>query len=279
MQQPVRFETTHRPRFSDLDPFGHVNTERYVGYFLEHRFTGLRERLGLDLKTISNLPVAFVIGSLQIEFLRPLIGDLPFTIQSQVIEWGEKDCMIECALFDSRGKEATRCKMRCVCVENSGMRRMPFSNVSVSPNQRSFPRVCVHRSSASTESQPGMWTPFVTYPTGTSASGQRGKSEVKRCRLTFPCSRLTPFADPLPRIARYAILNGSASSCGFTRPKASKSRIEICSPSCAYGETYWRISSGSGTSTAHTVFGDFDSNLRENRTERHGPYVGVQYRF
>jgi opacity protein-like surface antigen len=45
------------------------------------------------------------------------------------------------------------------------------------------------------------------------------------------------------------------------------------------GYQYWRISSGSGTSTAHTVFGDFDSNLRENRTERHGPYVGVQYRF
>lgn len=45
------------------------------------------------------------------------------------------------------------------------------------------------------------------------------------------------------------------------------------------GYQYWRISSGSGTSTAHTIVGDFDSNLRENRTERHGPYVGVQWRF
>jgi hypothetical protein len=45
------------------------------------------------------------------------------------------------------------------------------------------------------------------------------------------------------------------------------------------GFQYWRISSGEGTSTAHTIFGDFDGKLRENRTERYGPYVGVQYRF
>ena len=59
------------------------------------------------------------------------------------------------------------------------------------------------------ESQEGTWTPLVTWPTGTSASGQRGKSGWKSCRLTSPCRRLTPLTAPLPRMARYAMLNGS----------------------------------------------------------------------
>jgi hypothetical protein len=45
------------------------------------------------------------------------------------------------------------------------------------------------------------------------------------------------------------------------------------------GYQYWRIKSGEGTSTARTIGGDVDSKLLENRTERHGPYIGVQYRF
>jgi opacity protein-like surface antigen len=45
------------------------------------------------------------------------------------------------------------------------------------------------------------------------------------------------------------------------------------------GYQYWWIKSGEGTSTARTPAGDFSGRLLENRTERHGPYVGVQYRF
>ena len=45
------------------------------------------------------------------------------------------------------------------------------------------------------------------------------------------------------------------------------------------GFQYWWVKSGEGTSTARTPFGDFDGRLLENKTERYGPYVGVQYRF
>ena len=51
----------------------------------------------------------------------------------------------------------------------------------------------------------GTWTPLVTWPIGTSSSGQRGKSGWKRRRLTFPCRRLTPFdcAAPAERQVRH----------------------------------------------------------------------------
>jgi len=45
------------------------------------------------------------------------------------------------------------------------------------------------------------------------------------------------------------------------------------------GYQYWWIKSGEGTSTARTPDGDFDGKLLENKTERLGPYLSVQYRF
>ena len=45
------------------------------------------------------------------------------------------------------------------------------------------------------------------------------------------------------------------------------------------GYQYWRVKSGEGTETARFTSGDVETRLLENRTERHGPYVGVQYRF
>ena len=45
------------------------------------------------------------------------------------------------------------------------------------------------------------------------------------------------------------------------------------------GFQYWWIKSGEGTSTARTPDGDFEGTLFGNKTERYGPYVGLQYRF
>ena len=67
---------------------------------------------------------------------------------------------------------------------SSGTRRMSRSIVSIVPSQRSFPQDSIQSASAASESQLGMWTPLVTCPTGTSSSGQCGKSGAKMCRLT-----------------------------------------------------------------------------------------------
>ncbi len=101
---------------------------------------------------------------------------------------------------------------------------MSRSTVSRSPRQRSGPQAAVHSASAARESQEGVWTPLVTYPTGTSTSGHRGNSAWKIRRLTWPCRRLTPLTAALPRTARYAMLNGSSGSSGSRRPRASSRR-------------------------------------------------------
>ncbi|HEY3065804.1 MAG TPA: hypothetical protein VGL09_08440 [Methylomirabilota bacterium] len=45
------------------------------------------------------------------------------------------------------------------------------------------------------------------------------------------------------------------------------------------GFRYFRLESGRGTETAHTVAGDVKQRLNEIVIERYGPYVGVSYRF
>ena len=63
---------------------------------------------------------------------------------------------------------------------------MSCSRVSVVPSQRSFPQASVQSSSAAAESQVGIWTPLVTCPTGTSSSGQRGKSGCEKMSAHLP---------------------------------------------------------------------------------------------
>jgi len=132
-------------------------------------------------------------------------------------------------------------------IARAGHRRVaeyPVPSVSVVPSQRFLPQVLVQRSSAGAESQAGMWTPLVTCAIGISSSGQRGKRGRKRRRLTFPCKRLTPFATPLPRIARYAMLKCSDESVGFSRPRASKSLSAMPSFCWAYPPRYCSMSEG-----------------------------------
>src|SRR5213593_1023718 len=121
--------------------------------------------------------------------------------------------------------------------------------------QRSAPHVFVHSASAAGDSHDGVCTPLVTWATGTSTLGQRGKSDWKMRRLTWPCRRLTPLIAPLPLMARYAMLNGSFGSSGFSRPSASRSRSPR--PRCA-SASYW----------LHEFFDDSRGKAVEARRDR-----------
>src|SRR5262249_48966812 len=52
--------------------------------------------------------------------------------------------------------------------------------------------------------------------------GQRGNTEWKICWLTSPMEAAHAIHPALPRMATYAMLNGSAESAGFSRPNAAQ---------------------------------------------------------
>ena len=53
---PIICKSTHRIKFSELDPYNHLNTGNYATYYVDHRMEGLRDYAGWDLKTLGTLP-------------------------------------------------------------------------------------------------------------------------------------------------------------------------------------------------------------------------------
>jgi acyl-CoA thioester hydrolase len=108
---PIVYKSTHRIKFSELDPYNHVRTAVYAAYFVDHRMNGLREHVGWDLKTLAKLPFMVWVRRLEIDFLRPATGDQQITITSFVREFRGPDAHIECNMVDEGGKEVSRCLM------------------------------------------------------------------------------------------------------------------------------------------------------------------------
>ena len=73
-----------------------------------------------------------------------------------------------------------------------------LQGVPSSPASAPLPQASVHRSSAAAESQVGIWTPLVTCPTGTSSSGQCGKSGCKEVPAHLPVQATHAIHRPAP---------------------------------------------------------------------------------
>ena len=107
----IVFKSTHRIQFSDLDPYNHVGTGKYAGYYVDHRMEGLRDNIGWDLKSLGTLPFMVWVRRMEIDFIRPTRGDQVITITSFVREFRGPDAIIECAMVDSKGTNVSRCLM------------------------------------------------------------------------------------------------------------------------------------------------------------------------
>jgi acyl-CoA thioester hydrolase len=108
---PIVYTSTHRIKFSELDPYNHVSTGNYATFFADHRMEGLRDYLGWDLKVLGTLPFMVWVRRMEIDYLRPARGDQEITITSFVREFRGPDALIECTMVDSEGKNVSRCLM------------------------------------------------------------------------------------------------------------------------------------------------------------------------
>ena len=114
---PVVYKSTHRIKFSELDPYNHLRTAVYSGYYVDHRMNGLREHAGWDLKTLAKLPFMAWVKRMEVDFIQPAIGDQEITITSFVREFRGPDAYIECSMVDEAGKNVSRCIMVVACVD------------------------------------------------------------------------------------------------------------------------------------------------------------------
>lgn len=123
---PVVYQTTHRIKFSDLDPYNHMHTSVYAGYFVDHRMEGLRTKAGWDLKTLARLPFMTWVKRMAIDFLQPAMGDQQVTITSFVREFEGAEAHIECTMLDAGGRALSRCQMTVACVDRATNRSMDW---------------------------------------------------------------------------------------------------------------------------------------------------------
>lgn len=126
MQTPVVYETTHRINFSELDPYNHLRTAVYSGYFVDHRMIGLREYAGWDLKTLAKLPFMTWVRRMEIDFIKPAVGDQEIIIKSFVREFKGPDAYIECSMSDSSERVISRCLMIVACVDKNSTKAIDW---------------------------------------------------------------------------------------------------------------------------------------------------------
>ena len=116
---PITFKTRHRVRFSELDLYNHMSTAYYATYYIDHRMEGVRDNIGWDAKTLSELPFMVWVRRLEIDFIRPVRADQEITITSFVREFRGPDALIDCVMADVAGKELSRCAMTVACVDRA----------------------------------------------------------------------------------------------------------------------------------------------------------------
>jgi YbgC/YbaW family acyl-CoA thioester hydrolase len=122
IKSPIIFNTKHRARFSELDPYGHMNTLHYVSYFIDHRFTECRQQLQLDFKAMSELPFIFVNSGVQLKFRKPIFSDEEFSITSKITEVTEKNCIVDCEMKKTNDEVASTCRMEITCLNKTTQR-------------------------------------------------------------------------------------------------------------------------------------------------------------
>lgn len=128
---PIVFRTTHWVTFSDLDPYQHVGTARYAAYFVDHRMQGLSQRIGWSVEAISRLPFAVWVRRLEIDYIRPVLGDQEIAISSFVRQFSGPDATIECTMTDASGRVVSRALMVAACVDRTTGRSMPWPDDAV----------------------------------------------------------------------------------------------------------------------------------------------------
>lgn len=116
---PLVFTSTHKVRFSELDPYNHVGTGRFATYFVDHRMQGLSQYIGWDVPTLADLPFAVWARRLEIDFIRPVLADQEITITSFVREFRGADAFIECTMVDGAGRTLSRALMVVACVDKA----------------------------------------------------------------------------------------------------------------------------------------------------------------
>ena len=99
-------ESKTKIRFQDCDPFNHLNNAAYFNYLINAREDQVLANYNLDVYNHGKeTGRSWVVGSHQIAYLKPATLMETVTIESQLINYGNKNLLVEVRMFDETKTE------------------------------------------------------------------------------------------------------------------------------------------------------------------------------
>lgn len=98
-------ESSYIVRFSDCDPFGHLNNARYIDYFINAREDHLRDTYGVDLADYAGEGLGWVVGSHEVVYVRPANYNERVRIRSSVLALDADRIWLEMTMLNAEGTQ------------------------------------------------------------------------------------------------------------------------------------------------------------------------------
>jgi YbgC/YbaW family acyl-CoA thioester hydrolase len=93
-------ESFYTVRFSDCDPFRHLNNARYIDYMLNAREDHLKENYNMDLASFYKKGMGWVVVKHEISYLRPASINERICIRSGLLESSADHLLVEMLMLD-----------------------------------------------------------------------------------------------------------------------------------------------------------------------------------
>ena len=93
-------ESFYTVRFSDCDPFRHLNNARYIDYFLNAREDHIRDHYDLDLSQFYQQGLGWVVMQHEITYQRPANMNEKICIRSGLLAMGTDFLQVEMLMFN-----------------------------------------------------------------------------------------------------------------------------------------------------------------------------------
>src|SRR4051812_3339284 len=87
--------STAEIRFSDCDPFGHLNNARFLDYFLHAREQHLKREYGMELQNFYKEGLSWLISSHEIVYLKPAYYAETVNIQTTLLHVADDHLIAE----------------------------------------------------------------------------------------------------------------------------------------------------------------------------------------
>ena len=106
MELPKILESKTKIRFQDCDPFNHLNNASYFNYLINAREDQLIDNYNLDIYAHGKREgKSWVVASHQISYLKPATLMETVTIDSQLINYGNKNLLVEIRMWNEAKTE------------------------------------------------------------------------------------------------------------------------------------------------------------------------------